>query len=819
MTPENFLSKYEELAQGPNGISNLRKLVLSLAVRGKLVSQDPNDEPASSLIEEIKAEKERLISQGELRRERALPSLEENDSPYTIPETWTLARLGNLANIFSGNSINKSDKEQIYSVVEDGHNYVATKDLDFPTKSISYDTGVKTPYGDDKFRIAQPNAVLICSEGGSAGKKIAISSEPISFGNKLYASEFFTSMSPKFAFYVFQSSEFFNKFSDSKTGIIGGISLAKFKQLPFPLPPHAEQNRIVAKIDELMALCDELEQQQSQHVTLKHEAARASLHQLVTADTDASRQHHWSILTNKWDDWFDDLETIKQLRATILDITIRGRLVKQIENEKPSATDLLNEIRACAEHTKSNKKSQQLELPELFELPQAWEWASLSELSVFGPRNGYSPKPVDHLTSTKSMTLSAITSGVFDGNKSKYIDEEIPEDSYLWVIPGDILIQRANSMDFVGVSAIYNGAESEFIYPDLIMRVTITPKMDNRYVQVALSSPFVRSYFRQNASGTSGSMPKINQHVVKSAPVPVPPFAEQKRIMAKFDELIALCDQLEKQVREGDRLNEALMLSMVHHLVDGPVPPPSDSTPRSVSVNQAVVEARAEPAPASPDIVRSKPRAEVTRPTFIKAPHQTTAKTNEKFKEAVLVGAVVQAFFDDGGEPLGNFRIQKSVYFARRHMGETALNEEFLRKAAGPYNPTMKYSGGIKIAKDRGYIREARGRFGFGHITGPGAAELMTYADKYGNFKEAAAWARDTFKFMKNEEWELLATVDYALMHLEAEGIAATPAQILQYIAADDEWRPKVKKLNLSETKVEKAMADVRKLFAQVSET
>lgn len=184
------------------------------------------------------------------------------------------------------------------------------------------------------------------------------------------------------------------------------------------------------------------------------------------------------------------------------------------------------------------------------------------------------------------------------------------------------------------------------------------------------------------------------------------------------------------------------------------------------------------------------------------------------FKEAVLVGSIVKTFTADGGTPLGNFRLQKSVYFARRHMGERALDQEFLRKAAGPYNPYMRYSGGIKIAEDKNWIVRSKGRHGEGSTLGPNACEMDDWIEKYG-FARAATWVRDRFKFRKNEQWGLLATVDYARLALEAAGSIPTAASILAYIEADEQWRAKIDNFGLREAAIQNALVEVETLLGR----
>lgn len=181
---------------------------------------------------------------------------------------------------------------------------------------------------------------------------------------------------------------------------------------------------------------------------------------------------------------------------------------------------------------------------------ETWSSCKLIDILVEKPRNGYSPKPVDYVTACKSMTLSATTTGVFKPEFFKYIDEEIPEDSHLWLTPGDILIQRANSLEKVGMSAIYTGAEYEFIYPDLMMKLTVKEPNNKHYIDYYLKTDEILNYFRSNATGTAGNMPKINQKVVSETPLILPETQEQAEIVRLLDDLLAK-EQQAKEAAEG----------------------------------------------------------------------------------------------------------------------------------------------------------------------------------------------------------------------------------------------------------------------------
>ena len=189
-----------------------------------------------------------------------------------------------------------------------------------------------------------------------------------------------------------------------------------------------------------------------------------------------------------------------------------------------------------------------------------WQSVSLVDVVVEKPRNGYSPKPVDYETPIKSLTLAATTSGTFNPSNFKYIDEEIVESSYLWLSEGDILIQRGNSIDYVGVSAIYKGASKAFIYPDLMMKIQPNEKVSSEFLYYILSSQNTRDYFRINATGVAGSMPKINQQVVSSTPIQLPSLAEQKEIVRRTENLLLLVEGLGKKHEDA--------LKKINHIND-----------------------------------------------------------------------------------------------------------------------------------------------------------------------------------------------------------------------------------------------------------
>ena len=259
---ELVFSNFDKVIRSKEDIKDIRNLILSLAIKGKLVEQNSEDEPASELLKRIKDEKERLIKEKVIKKEKELPKIEKDEISFEIPESWEWVRLGEIGNIFNGNSINEKIKKEKYENLTLGLNYIATKDIDYPTSKINYDNGVKIPYEEiEKFKIAHKGSILICSEGGSAGKKIGIAEEDICFGNKLCALEkYCLELNNKFIFYTYKTSYFYGNFKENETGIIGGVSINKFKNIIIPIPPLVEQQRIVERVEKLMNICDMLEE-------------------------------------------------------------------------------------------------------------------------------------------------------------------------------------------------------------------------------------------------------------------------------------------------------------------------------------------------------------------------------------------------------------------------------------------------------------------------------------------------------------------------------------------------------------------------------
>lgn len=214
----------------------------------------------------------------------------------------------------------------------------------------------------------------------------------------------------------------------------------------------------------------------------------------------------------KFELFADAPDAVARMRELVLEWAVRGRLLIQDLNDEP-VEELL--ARSLTERKRLGRTDATELLPLAnedtlgYDIPESWRWRRLDDLLVFGPTNGISPKAVDYETPVRSLTLSATTSGRFRGEHSKFIGTKVPADTDLWLRDGDILVQRGNTIEYVGVAAIYRGEPNCFVYPDLMMKLRVSSVFESAFIHLAMSSKAGRDFLRARASGTSGSMPKI----------------------------------------------------------------------------------------------------------------------------------------------------------------------------------------------------------------------------------------------------------------------------------------------------------------------
>ena len=255
-------------------ILDIKSKLLDLAIRGKLLPQDENDEPASELLKHIREEKEsaQLTSKGKRKTAESYifkgednlyyekignsVDLIDDELPCKLPDNWQWAQFSDICDLYTGNSISKEVKAKKYTNLNNGYNYIGTKDVGFDNQ-INYNNGVKIPFAEMGFKIAPKNAVLLCIEGGSAGRKIGVTREDVCFGNKLCC--FYSKTICNEFIYIYLQSPLFKKlFKESLMGLIGGVGTGSLEKIYVPIPPINEQKRISNFLDKAFEQLDSL---------------------------------------------------------------------------------------------------------------------------------------------------------------------------------------------------------------------------------------------------------------------------------------------------------------------------------------------------------------------------------------------------------------------------------------------------------------------------------------------------------------------------------------------------------------------------------
>ncbi|WP_019340360.1 restriction endonuclease subunit S [Stutzerimonas stutzeri] len=548
------------LAGAPNGIKKLRELILELAVRGKLVPQDPNDEPASELLKRIAQEKARLVVDGSTKKQKQLPGIAQDETPFDVPAGWCWVRMGAVGETNIGLTYSPSDVGDIGIPVLRSSN-VQKGQVDL-SDLVRVDLLVK------ESALVQEGDLLICARNGSkalVGKTAMISNltEPMAFG--AFMAIFRSRLNPYLLRFI--NSPLFRKvIDDVNTTTINQITQNNLRTTLLPLPPLAEQHRLVAKIDELMALCDRLEAQQadaeSAHAQLV-QALLGSLTQAVDAEDFAAS---WQRLAEHFHTLFTTESSIDALKQTLLQLAVMGKLVPQDPSDEP-ASELLKRVaekKARLISEEGLRTTAREDVPEAeyyFTLHAGWASYRLGNIARFIDYRGRTP------TKTPSGVPLITAKNVRPGFISREPQEFIADTDYLsWMTRG---FPRVGDMLFTTEAPMGNVAiidiPDQFALAQRVICFQLHELEIGPFLKLVMMSSGFQAQLSDAATGMTATGIKSSR--LKEIPVPVPPLPEQHRIVAKVDQLMALCDQLKTRLNQARQLNEQLATALVEQAV------------------------------------------------------------------------------------------------------------------------------------------------------------------------------------------------------------------------------------------------------------
>jgi type I restriction enzyme, S subunit len=535
MNAQRLLEHYERIADSPDAVERLRQFVLDLALRGKLVPQDANDEPASELLKQVG-----IKTIGDHAKVFA--------HPIDVPQGWMTTTLGTVADVVMGQSPSGDTYNKLGEGVPLINGPVEFSDGPFGVTVINQYTTAPTNF-------CEAGDLLICVRGSTTGRTNVA-------GFRACIGRGVAAIQPRFdgsfiRLFVWRSREYI--ISLGRGIAFPSITRKQIEDLSLPLPPLAEQHRIVAKVDELMALCDRLEASRAARETTRDRLTAASLARLNTPDPETFRDDARFVL-----DALPALtarpDQIKQLRQTILNLAVRGKLVPQDPNDEP-ASSLLKRIGA--------EKAELLRLGQLKKIePMANLTGSAGELAV---PTGWvitdlqsictSVTDGDHLPPPKAehgvpfLVIGNVRTGYIDFAETRFV----PVDYFEALDPirrprdGDLLYTLVGSYGI----PVQVRDDRPFCVQRHIGILRPSRNLDVRYLACAMESQMV--FGQATACATGIAQKTVPLSGLRRLTIPLPPLAEQHRIVAKVDELMTLCDRLETRLLDAAAVRSSLM--------------------------------------------------------------------------------------------------------------------------------------------------------------------------------------------------------------------------------------------------------------------
>jgi type I restriction enzyme S subunit len=565
-----FWNGFEEIADAPNGVARLRGLILSLAVQGRLVPQDEGDEPASVLLKRIKEEKARLVKAGKIRKGEPLAPIGE-EQKHEIPASWSQVRLGEVAT-----AITKGATPTTYGFAYQSSGIRFIKVENVKGGRIVVDN-IKQFICEEahasQMRSQLEAGDILFSIAGTIGETcIVYESDLPANTNQALAIVRGTDITFNPAFLKLQLDSFVANAikAQARGGAMNNVSLENLRDLIVLVPPEAEQKRIVAKVDELMALCDELDARQKQKHAGRALALGATLHRLQQAADADEFALRLAILADHFEELLDAPESVAPLRAAILGLAVQGKLEPQDPNDEP-ASELLQHIAREKARLIAQKKIRKSDpLPPVdaenapFELPLGWAWARFPELGEFGRgKSKHRPRNDPSLYKNGKYPLVqtgdvARANGSIKTYTNQYNEVGLTQ-SRLWPENTLCITIAANIAD-TGILSF------EACFPDSVVGFVPAECLGHvRYFEYFLRT--AKSRLEDFAPATAQK--NINLEILQQVLVPLPPVAEIGRIVARVDDLMALCDELDARLKARHEGGAALVDAAVRRVGQG----------------------------------------------------------------------------------------------------------------------------------------------------------------------------------------------------------------------------------------------------------
>ena len=562
MNPEMLLAQFNRISDAPDTIPRLRHFILNLAVRGKLAERHPTDEPASELVNRMLAEESRLIKEGSIRRRQPLAPIDKSKIPFPVPKHWAWLHLNGMGVLSGGMTPSKNRPDFWNGEI----NWFSPKDIKSDELVESELKITSSGVTETRLQLYRPGCLFMVARSGILKRTfpVAINRVEAAVNQDLKVLTPFLGGLQRYLQIMLQGMTDFILSSLVKTGTtVQSLKYEEFEFQPFPMPPLAEQHRIVAKVDELMALCDRLAAAQSEQQNQRDQLTASSLHHLNNgADTEAFNKHanfylnHLSHLTTR-------VVHIQQLRQTILTLAVRGQLVPQDPNAEPVLALLSQNDRTRREIARGDRRADPdretlLAAEGRWNIPSSWSWSALADLVLFIDYRGKTPNKTD--PGVRLITAKNVKKGFINISPEEFLSER---DYHAWMTrgfpkEGDILFTTEAPM---GSAAVVRLSE-RFALAQRVICFRPYHAVNSDFLTLQLLAEPFQSILDKTATGLTAK--GIKGAKLKRLPVAVPPLAEQLRIVAKVNELMQLCDRLEAQLTTTQNKKRSLLEAVFH---------------------------------------------------------------------------------------------------------------------------------------------------------------------------------------------------------------------------------------------------------------
>lgn len=542
MDEQKFLVNFEHIVSAPNGVQQLRELTVQIAAQGGLVPQETGEKTADVLLMEIEQERQRLIRDRIIGKQKPLPDVKDSEKKFLLPGGWASARLGQLITMEYGKGLPAKKRNAEGNIPVFGSNGV----VGFHNESL----------------IEHPS--IIVGRKGSSGA-LNISRTPCWPTDVTYYVVPPRAICLNFCHILLKSL----RLEKLGKGIKPGLNRNEAYLLVTALPPLQEQKRIVEKVEQIMTFCDQLEAQQKQLAETSQKANRAVLDALADSGTEALLKENWARTYTNFDRLFRSEENIGKLKDTILQLAFRGKLVPQ--NPKHSPSDLFvqsikDEVRELRyEHGVKREKAKpatyEIRLP--YELPAGWSWVTFSDIGFIGRgKSKHRPRSAPELfhDGTYPFLQTGDVSGSVEGyikNYSKKYNDKGLAQSKLWPT-GTLCITIAANIAETGILSF------DACFPDSVVGFIPAQSIGNpKYFEYVVRT--AKSRLEDFAPSTAQK--NINLTILENVLIPLPPIEELHQIVKKIEYLFSLCSLLAKHFRHACELQSNLALASVHKVV------------------------------------------------------------------------------------------------------------------------------------------------------------------------------------------------------------------------------------------------------------